>query len=337
MRRTRLAALAFATVASVAPTADAGPPAAGPDGFTCGMSFTTNHNAEPFTKTGVVHGGPLAAQGQLRCVLHVDGWHGSALVSPTTAAPTYVPPTILSFTARPGAQARLCTEFRPVSGGTLYWHSSTPGNGHWSTLPSPCALAATNAAGDYYTVRAEHTDPTSAAVNLDDRYAGSGLTIAYADLGFALCDTVHRAGTGGVCLPFTGHAAVHVVDGVHGEDVPFQVCVDNNHDGFCGFNPMDPGASTGPCEDDLVLSHDDTGAFHNPVGPVPTGFRAGCAQPPGARSWNGYVVILCEGLHDTHHHPVTTGTAKVAGVPEGTGTFCGGSGGPFIGKPYAVI
>jgi hypothetical protein len=354
MRRTQLAALAFATLAAVAPTADAGPPSAGPTGFTCGMTAGTNPNAEADTKLGLVYGGPLAGAGTIVCGIQAGyGGRHDVFTHPSVsgggAAPGFLPVTFVSFMAPDDTPVWLCTKFVRADGSVLYWHSTNGnGPGHWSTDPaSDCALGISQD-GTITVVPEQIVDEADAppvvppGVDLGDRYAAGGTTVARqsgqtaVDNGFALCDATHRAGTGGVCLPFTGGNGVHVLDAVHGENVAFQVCVDNNHDNFCGFNPFDVPASTGPCADDIVFSHDDNGAFHNPVGPVPTGFRAGCAQPAGARSWNGYVVILCEGAHDTHQHPATTGVAKVDGAPEGTGTFCGIPD-PAPGKLYAVV
>ncbi|HEU0132452.1 MAG TPA: hypothetical protein VFQ85_15820 [Mycobacteriales bacterium] len=136
------------------------------------------------------------------------------------------------------------------------------------------------------------------------------------DNGAVVCDTVHNAGTGGVCLPFGGGDAVAVHDDVLGEDVAFQVCVDNNGDGLCG-----PSSPADPCPDQISFSHSDDGSFFNPVGPLPTGFLPGCT---GGR-WQGYVVFLCEGTHAVgapHEHTALTGTATVSGSGEGSGNFC---------------
>jgi hypothetical protein len=190
------------------------------------------------------------------------------------------------------------------------------------------APAATSSAG---------AGPTTA------RYAGAGVAVVRADgstpvdNGFVACDSGDGVGSGGACLPFGGGDGVHVVDDARGEDVAFQVCVDNDGDGLCTS-----GNAAQPCGDDIVFSHDDAGNFFNPVGPVPAGFRSGCPGGP----WRGYVVFLCEGAHAspqdpgaTHAHPATTGTAAVTSGAEGVGTFCGGSAASATrpaGKPYVV-
>jgi hypothetical protein len=175
------------------------------------------------------------------------------------------------------------------------------------------------------------------------RYAGAGVAVVRADgstpvdNGFVACDSGDGVGSGGACLPFGGGDGVHVVDDVRGEDVAFQVCVDNDGDGLCTS-----GNAAATCGDDIVFSHDDAGNFFNPVGPVPAGFRSGCPGGP----WRGYVVFLCEGVHATaanpqaaHAHPATTGTVAVTAGAEGVGTFCGGGGTVATrpaGKPYVV-
>ena len=164
------------------------------------------------------------------------------------------------------------------------------------------------------------------------RYVSAGVAVArgngstVVDNGAVVCDDGNGVGVGGVCLPFSGDDAVSVVDDELGESLAFQVCVDNNGDGLCTTNDPDPS-----CADDIYFSHDDAGNFFNPVGPVRTGFRAGC--PGGA--FNGYVVFLCDGVHavanDPHAHPATTGIATLTTGAEGLGDFCGN---PVVSKPY---
>lgn len=140
------------------------------------------------------------------------------------------------------------------------------------------------------------------------------------DEGVMTCtDVGGYRGAGGFCLPFGGGDAVRVADQVAGENVAFQVCLDQNGDGACTSPDEAPS-----CPDVVVFSHDDNGAFFNPVGPLPTGFDPGC----GYGAFPGYVVFLCEGVHADftllpHVHPATAGTATVTSGGEGLGTFCG--------------
>jgi hypothetical protein len=168
------------------------------------------------------------------------------------------------------------------------------------------------------------------------RYVGAGTAVARAnggtaaDNGTVVCDNGDGVGSGGVCLAFGGGDAVAVADAALGENVAFQVCLDNDGDGFC------TSPSSGPCADQIFFSHNDAGQFFNPVGPLPTGFLPGCAGGP----WKGYVVLLCEGAHvvgtDVHTHEATSGTATVTGGGEGVGTFCGGTAQQVSRKPYTV-
>ena len=169
------------------------------------------------------------------------------------------------------------------------------------------------------------------------RYVGGGTAVARADgqplvdEGGVVCDDGNGVGVGGACLDFGGGNAVEIADEVAGENVPFQVCVDNSGDGVC----TSPDNSLF-CPDQVFFSHDDAGAFFNPVGPLPTGFSPGCAGGP----WKGYVVMLCEGAHvvgtDAHSHAASSGTATVTSGGEGLGTFCGGMPVRPTRKPYTV-
>lgn len=164
------------------------------------------------------------------------------------------------------------------------------------------------------------------------RYVSAGVAVArgngatVVDNGAVVCDDGNGVGVGGVCLPFSGDDAVSVVDDHLGDELAFQVCVDNNGDGLCTTNDPDPS-----CADDIYFSHNDAGDFFNPVGPVRTGFRTGC--PGGA--FDGYVVFLCDGAHavqnDAHAHPASTGVATLTSGGEGNGDFCGL---PVVSKPY---
>lgn len=158
---------------------------------------------------------------------------------------------------------------------------------------------------------------------------------AEVDRGVLVCEPESGVGVGGGCIPFSaGVSAIMVQDVVQQTTVAFQVCIDINGDGRC--------VSQGPVTDfssetvgklcqqglDLVwFSHDDRGNFFNPLGPLPNTMPPMC--PGHQTGFQGYVVFLCEGVHDTvvdgrHAHPSTTGT--ITGVPQGTGygDFCGG-------------
>lgn len=173
------------------------------------------------------------------------------------------------------------------------------------------------------------------------QYTGGGAVVVkqngrppLADEGALVCRPNAFSGIGGGCVSFgawPGASAVSVQDVVNGRSVPFQVCIDNNGDGAC-VSP-DEGA----CADQIFFSHDDRGTNHNPLGPLPTGFASGC--PGGA--WHGYVVFICNGVHDAggaHSHPATTGsilTLNTAGT--GFGTFCGGPPQDPSNKRYVVL
>jgi hypothetical protein len=178
--------------------------------------------------------------------------------------------------------------------------------------------------------------PSANAAGDSGRYVGAGTAVARAnggtavDDGTVVCDDGNGVGSGGVCLAFGGGDAVSVADQALGENVAFQVCLDNNGDGFC------TSPSSGECPDQIFFSHNDAGQFFNPIGPLPTGFLPGCYGGP----WKGYVVLLCEGAHavgtDVHTHEASTGTASVTIGGEGFGTFCGGTPQRVSSKRYTV-
>ncbi|HVF06311.1 MAG TPA: hypothetical protein VNA20_15825 [Frankiaceae bacterium] len=167
-------------------------------------------------------------------------------------------------------------------------------------------------------------------------YVSGGTAVAradgqpVADEGSVVCDNGNGVGVGGLCLAFGGGNAVAIDDVAAGENVPYQVCVDNSGDGVC------TSPDFGACADDVYFSHDDAGNFFNPVGPLPTGFRSGCSGGP----WKGYVVFLCEGAHavgaGAHTHAAVEGTGEVVTGGEGFGTFCGGTRIAQSRKPYTV-
>lgn len=170
------------------------------------------------------------------------------------------------------------------------------------------------------------------------QYVGGGTVVvkeqgqpAAVDSGAVVCGS-NGAAIGGGCIPFGPWKSIFVNDAVKGSSVAFQVCIDNDGDGKCALGEGQA------CGDRQYFSHDDNGAFFNPLGPLPQGFTPGC--PGGA--WKGYVVFLCEGAHipvrppgPPHAHPATTGT--IAGTLAGTGygNFCQPTG--FNVKTYTVV
>jgi hypothetical protein len=188
------------------------------------------------------------------------------------------------------------------------------------------------------------TAPTSsvATAGVDDRYVSGGTVVLEVPLvplvvddGVLHCNKSSTApSVGGGCVAFSpvfmDNPAVLVVDDAHGTDVAFQVCLDNDGNGLCTFEPGAPA-----CADDIVFSHHDWGFFSNPLR-VPSGFRPGC--PGGA--WNGYLVFLCEGVHaagtggTAHTHAVTTGSMSVVPGGMSSGDFCGAP--EPQGKAYTV-
>ena len=169
------------------------------------------------------------------------------------------------------------------------------------------------------------------------RYEGSGARVVRAagitlvDEGSMTCSATTGLGNGGTCLrfnPAVPDPAVFVLDDALGPQVPFQVCVDNNGDGFC------TSPEEGPCADDIVFSHADGGAFFNPLS-VRGGFRPGC--PGGA--YAGYIVFLCNGVHvdaTAHTHGGTTGIARLVTASSGSGNFCGGTQQNVSRKKYTI-
>ncbi len=166
-------------------------------------------------------------------------------------------------------------------------------------------------------------------------YVGGGTAVVKedrrapaADEGTVVCSLADGSGTGGACVPFgidpvTGLPgdSVLVQDAAAGTAVAFQVCIDNNGDSVCTF-PEGRDGTVG-CTDQVFFSHNDAGAFFNPIGPLPTGFQPGCPGGP----YPGYVVFLCEGAHNAggaHAHAATTGRASLVKGGTGFGDFCGG-------------
>lgn len=168
------------------------------------------------------------------------------------------------------------------------------------------------------------------------------------DAGGVLCHAGTGDGVGGACIAWDSldglEEFVQVDDALAGLDVAFQVCVDNNGDGLCG-GPQGLDSTgglggingTGGCRDTILFSHDDRGAFFNPLGPLPTGFPSGCTG-----GFAGWVVFLCEGVHDDkvvpHEHAATTGHVTPVTSGSGSGTFCGGIAEQDLPpKPYVIV
>ncbi|HEV8360407.1 MAG TPA: hypothetical protein VGR28_08150 [Candidatus Thermoplasmatota archaeon] len=156
------------------------------------------------------------------------------------------------------------------------------------------------------------------------------------DDGGAICVKSSPAPSlGGGCVAFG--LSVLVNDAGLGDAVAFQVCIDNDGDGVCK-------AKREACGDDIFFSHYDSGRIDNPIGPLPGGFRPGCPGGP----WQGYVVLLCEGVHGggnaggvnvpAHAHAASTGSIAPTGLlGEGNqGNFCN-AGLEAPPKPYRVI
>lgn len=191
--------------------------------------------------------------------------------------------------------------------------------------------------------------PGGAKAAATARYEDGGTAVVRAggepvvDNGAVVCRLSQPTSVGGGCVDFgppsRDVAGVKVADDANGLNVAFQVCIDNNGDGICGGVQGDGSL---PCGDDLYFSHADGGAYFNPVGPLPNGFRKGCAGGP----WNGYVVLLCTGVHSDvsgpHVHQATTGAISSVVGAAGSGNFCGngassGASGVFVAKAYTVI
>ncbi len=141
---------------------------------------------------------------------------------------------------------------------------------------------------------------------------------ASVDVGTVVCRPGTNSGTGGACVPFGTGNAIRVNDIVAGSAVAFQVCIDNDGNGKCGGLPTVPN-----CFDRVFYSHNDAGTIFNPLGPLPTGFNAGC---PGGK-FKGYIVFLCQGVHIDgnipHVHIARSGTATLVTGGTGFGNFCG--------------
>lgn len=181
-------------------------------------------------------------------------------------------------------------------------------------LLSPALLAAS----ERYAY-AEYNAPGTAVV----RTGGATGTPSTLDVGVVVCNPTGWS-VGGGCISWNGRDdAIHVLDAAG--EVAYQVCVDNDGNGYCQTNCCTP------CGDDIFFSHADGGEFFNPLGPLPTKFRAGC---PGG--FPGWVVFVCAGVHEdqTGPHSHSAGPGVILPTQGGMGL-----GGNFCetetpGKPY---
>lgn len=171
---------------------------------------------------------------------------------------------------------------------------------------------------------ARYTLPGTLVAN--DSQHGLGAPV---DDGAVVCSASTGDGFGGTCLAWAsvGDAdAVLVVDDASGRETAFQVCIDNDGDGVCGGSASSADGTVPACQDEFFFSHDDRGRFFNPLGPLPTSFRAGCERNGGFPGW---IVYACQGAHvprggSGHSHAATTGTTTAVVGGTGYGDFCGG-------------
>lgn len=190
----------------------------------------------------------------------------------------------------------------------------------WSSGPHPARVAALVVA---IGVVATTGLAFSATADPDGRYAREEFTTS----GRAPTPTVSsEVGTvdcsqnvGGACLPFPpdGSGAKGAWIQVQGRvvsnccGIPLQICLDNDGDDVCGTGTSPTDDS---CNDQIWATHTDAGGFINPIGPLPTGYKADC---PGGSRHVGYVVIVCEATHAPagppgHEHAVVDGTLTAA-------------------------
>jgi hypothetical protein len=171
-------------------------------------------------------------------------------------------------------------------------------------------------------------------------YQGPGVVVTQDAAGNTLIDNgvvrcqlaAPSGGQGGFCIPFSDISAsgstLTVNDASSGTNVSYQVCLDNNGNGVCGD-------SSGGCSDLILFSHSSS-SYANPMSGLPTSHAAGC---PGSVGFDGLVVFICQGVHDTHVENASTGTGTLS---SGSGTagftepgppvpFCGGA---PLGKAY---
>lgn len=152
-------------------------------------------------------------------------------------------------------------------------------------------------------------------------------------------------GAGGVCMPFDGSGTVSVVDPTLSdpEEVAFQVCIDNDQDNLCSL-PETP--SWDPlCPDWIRFSHKGPpAAWANPMANIPTSLLGGSCPGPQLGAWDGIIVFVCSGVHETHEHKTAAGqvTTGVSGGTDGfdasneADVYCGPPPGVPAVKAYAV-
>jgi hypothetical protein len=166
---------------------------------------------------------------------------------------------------------------------------------------------------------AEYQVPGTAVVRTDS-VTGTPETV---DIGAVVCNPTGQSIGGGCILWNPVDDSINVLDAAG--DVAYQVCIDNDGNGYCQSN------CCLPCGDDIFFSHGDGGEFFNPLGPLPTHFRFGC---PGG--FPGWVIFVCAGIHEdwTGAHTHSAGPGVILSTQGGQGI-----GGNFCetetpGKPY---
>ncbi len=164
------------------------------------------------------------------------------------------------------------------------------------------------------------------------------------DDGAMVCAEDGSRGVGGNCLfPADRAGRNGVMVNGFGTRVAFQVCIDNTQDFLCsGGDPTGAG-----CADEFFFSHDDSGAFYNPVGGpgvIPQTYTCG----PRAGSPANWLVFVCTGVHGStevgfpHTHPTPlTGTITsidlaAANVASSETAFCQPSS-PIAAKAYRIV
>ena len=153
------------------------------------------------------------------------------------------------------------------------------------------------------------------------------------------------AGAGGVCMPFDGSGQVSVTDPTLSdpEEVAFQVCIDNDQDNLCSLPETDTWDPL--CPDWIRFSHKGPpAAWANPMANIPTSLLGGSCPGPQPGAWNGLIVFVCSGVHDTHEHKTAAGQVTTGGSGGTDGfdafteaaVYCGPPPGVPAVKAYAV-
>lgn len=177
---------------------------------------------------------------------------------------------------------------------------------------------------------------------------GNEAQATFVDNGAVVCedtngDGIYDSGRGGTCIPFANMGyddSIYVVDALENENVAYQVCVDMNGDGVCGIDAAN--GTIGFCRDAIFFSHSSfTGGFDNPMYVDTPGLASQQAMCGGSGGFQGYVVILCAGAHQTfgdpdgHTHEATIGQVYTTfGASKPHGDYCGS---PVAAKAYRVI